>query len=53
MAQKPKASVKPDNPAEYQRFLATAKEVEADKSVEMFEATMDRILSSRGAPNKP
>ncbi len=44
MAQKPKPSIKPDDPAEYERFLATAKEAEADKSAERFEQAMKKIV---------
>lgn len=44
MAHKPKSSVKPDDLAEYERFLATAKEAEADKSAEGFERAMKKIL---------
>jgi len=43
MAQKSKASVKPDDPAEYERFLATAKEAEADKSAESFERAIEKV----------
>lgn len=50
MAQKPKASVKPDDPAEYERFLATAKEVEADETAEEFERAIKRIMAAPLVP---
>ena len=49
MAQKPKSAVKPDDPAEYERFLTTAKDVGADESAERFERAMKKIVS----PKKP
>ena len=49
MAQKPKLPVKPDDPAEYKRFLATAKEAEADESAEGFERAFKGIIK----PSKP
>tara|TARA_R110002074_G_scaffold400979_1_gene597756 strand:+ start:1153 stop:1308 length:156 start_codon:yes stop_codon:yes gene_type:complete len=44
MAQKPKSPVKPDDPAEYERFLATAKEAEADETAEGFERSLEKII---------
>jgi len=49
MAQKPKPSIKPDDPAEYERFLATAKEAEADETAEGFERAFRGIIK----PAKP
>lgn len=46
MPRKPKPSVKPDDPAEYKRFLATAKEVGADESAEGFERAMSIVVKS-------
>lgn len=46
MAQKPKSSVKPDDPAEYERFLATAKDVGADESTEGFERAFKKIIAA-------
>tara|TARA_R110000850_G_scaffold122706_1_gene240669 strand:+ start:488 stop:652 length:165 start_codon:yes stop_codon:yes gene_type:complete len=44
MPRKPRPSVKPDDPAEYERFLATAKKVEADETSEGFERAMKKIV---------
>jgi len=45
MAQKPKTSVKPDDPAEYERFLATAKDVGADETAERFDKAFRNITA--------
>jgi len=45
MAQKPKASVKPDDPAEYERFLATAKDIGADETAEGAERAFKKVAS--------
>lgn len=44
MPQKPKPSAKPDDPAEYKRFLATAKEVNADETAEGFERAVSVVI---------
>lgn len=44
MPQKPKPSAKPDDPAEYKRFIETAKEVGADETAEGFERAMNAII---------
>mgnify|MGYP003641581278 CR=1 FL=1 len=46
MAQKTKSPAKPDDPAEYERFLATAKEAEADETAEGFERAMSQIITA-------
>lgn len=42
MTRKP---TKPDNPAEYKRFLEAAKKVEADESPEAFDRAFGRVVS--------
>ncbi len=47
MAQKPKSSAKPDDPAEYKRFLETAKEVEASEDPKVFDKVFKKIAPSK------
>jgi hypothetical protein len=44
MPQKPKPSAKPDDPAEYKRFLETAKEVEAETDSEAFDKAFKKVV---------
>jgi hypothetical protein len=44
MARKPKRKVKPDDPAEYKRFLETARTVEASDDPKDFERAFKRIV---------
>lgn len=43
MPQKPKPSVKPNDPDEYKRFLETAKEVEASEDARDFDRVFKRV----------
>lgn len=47
MPQKPKSSVKPDDPAEYKRFLETAKEVEASEDPKVFDKVFKKIVPAK------
>lgn len=47
MAQKPKSSVKPDDPAEYERFLATAKEAGASEDPKAFDKAFKKVQPPR------
>lgn len=47
MPQKPKSSVKPDDPAEYKRFLDTAKEVEASEDPKVFDKAFKTVQPPR------
>lgn len=49
MPRKPKP--KPDDPAEYKRFLETAKAVEAEKDPKAFDKAFKRIVKPR-SPKK-
>jgi len=44
MQKKPNIKPKPDDPAEYARFLETAKQVEADKDAEALDRAIKRIV---------
>lgn len=52
MTQKSKPPAKPDDPAEYKRFLDTAKEVGADESAEGFERAVRKIIPPK-VPRSP
>lgn len=53
MARHPKPDPKPDNPEEYERFLKTARELEADESPDALDKAFDRIVTKRPPPKKP
>ena len=42
-----KPALKPDDPAEYARFLETAKQVDADDDLEALDRAMERIIPSK------
>jgi hypothetical protein len=51
-ARKPEAPDPADDPAEYQRFLAIAREVEADDSLEAFDRALEKVVKPK-KPTKP
>jgi hypothetical protein len=46
-----KSKPKPDNPAQYKRFLETAREAGAEEQAKAFNRVLDKV--ARGAPEKP
>lgn len=51
--QKPKATLKPDNPAQSKRFIETAREIGVDESPEAFERVFTAtVLPTRGKREK-
>ena len=42
-----KQPIKPDDPAEYQRFLETAKQVEADETPGSFDRAFKKIVKAK------
>jgi hypothetical protein len=55
MPRKPAPPVKPDDPAQYQRFPDMAKEVEADKSPDAMDRVFDKLkpVIKQERPAKP
>jgi hypothetical protein len=47
MPRKPNTKPKPDDPAEYARFLETAKQVEANEDDGAFERALKRVVFPR------
>jgi hypothetical protein len=49
---KKKSNPKPDDPAEYKRFLEAAREAEADESSEAADKAIKRVSSTRKPETK-
>ena len=50
MPRKPKPQ--PDDPAEYERFLETAKEAEASEDAKAFDLAFQKVVTTRQPPPK-
>lgn len=53
MQRKAAAKPKPRDPAEYKRFLDTAKDVEADESPDVFDHAFKKVTADKRESPKP